>query len=111
MLGPSAGAVSSIPAIFVASIALRALLFALESYEKRSILLSRFQGLNREVTSGTFSRVLFSWLMPLMRLGYGRNLGLDDLDTLETKMEAERLGKSLEERWSNGRKRPRQACL
>ncbi|KLU87011.1 hypothetical protein MAPG_06017, partial [Magnaporthiopsis poae ATCC 64411] len=101
MLSSSAGVASSIPALFVTSAALRTLLFALESYEKRSILLPRFQGLNREVTSGTLSRVLFSWLVPLMRLGYGRNLGLDDLDTLEAKMEAEKLGKSLEDRWDS----------
>ncbi|KAL8329941.1 hypothetical protein RB597_005302 [Gaeumannomyces tritici] len=81
---------------------LRAIIFALESHEKRSILLSKFRNLNGEVTSSTLSRVLFSWLMPLMRLGYRRNLGLDDLDTPETKMGSEKLRRRLEERWNMG---------
>ncbi|KAL8369750.1 hypothetical protein RB595_000201 [Gaeumannomyces hyphopodioides] len=99
MLDPT-GVASAIPALFVTSTALRAILLTLESHEKRSILLSKFRSFNREATSSTLSRVLFSWLMPLMRRGYRRNLGLDDLDVLETKMESEKLRKCLQERWN-----------
>ncbi|KFA49912.1 hypothetical protein S40293_01213 [Stachybotrys chartarum IBT 40293] len=87
-----------IPILQTSSLAVRIVLFTLESTNKRGALL-KSDNLSYEVTSSTISRSLFHWLMPLFRAGFRRNLVLDDLYPLDATMEAKPLHTMLRKKW------------
>ena len=93
----------TIPAVFTCTLALRAAMCILESCVKRSILQQPYQRLSKETTSGTVSRSVFFWLMPLFRQGYKKILSLNDLDTLDEKLISEPLGEKLAKAWAEGK--------
>jgi hypothetical protein len=65
--------------LFTTTVATKALVLAAEVWEKRSILLSRYQGVSPEMTSSILSNGVFWWLNPLMKTGFGRFLTFTDL--------------------------------
>ena len=97
------GAHWSIPEVFACALAIRAVMFGLESYEKRDILAVSYQSLSKEVTSSTLSRSTFFWLVSLFRNGYQNNLTLDDLDPLDPELQTEGLQKIFVEAWGKGK--------
>lgn len=70
---------SSIPRLYTAAATIKLLILAAEAWEKRAILLSRYQYLSPEATSGILGRSVFWWLNPLMKAGFGRFLTDQDL--------------------------------
>ncbi|KAK1450990.1 ABC transporter [Colletotrichum cuscutae] len=95
MLGPH----QTIPAIFTCTLAVRAVMILLESTEKRRILVPEHKGYSKEVTSGTFNRSVFFWLMSLFINGYRNILQLDDLYPLDPKLASEPLYRRLAGAW------------
>ncbi|TLD19247.1 hypothetical protein PspLS_09793 [Pyricularia sp. CBS 133598] len=95
MLGDS----RTIPAVFTASLAIRAIMLILESTEKRSILLPELKGCSHEVTSGPLNRGVFFWLSTLFLRGYSKVLSLNDLYPLDEAMVSEVLYGRLAEVW------------
>jgi len=61
------------------TIAVKLLVLVAEVWEKRSILLSRYQGVSPEMTSSILSLAVFWWLNPLLKTGFGRFLTFTDL--------------------------------
>jgi hypothetical protein len=69
----------AIAQLYTSAAAIKLLGLAAEAWEKRSILLSRYQHLSPETTSGILGRSVFWWLNPLMKAGFGRCLTDQDL--------------------------------
>jgi len=65
--------------LYTSSAAIKLLVLAAEAWEKRSILLDRYQHLSPETTSGILGRSVFWWINPLMKAGFGRFLTDRDL--------------------------------
>ncbi|KAJ5946543.1 hypothetical protein N7454_003382 [Penicillium verhagenii] len=76
------------------------LLVILEAVEKRSILKPEYQGYPPEATAGFYSRAAFYWLNPLFKVGFSRNITVEDLFVLDKELSSERLLAIFEEQWS-----------
>lgn len=70
---------STISRLFTSTVAIKLLVLSSESWEKRPILLSQYQHLSPEATSGILARSVFWWLNSLMRTGFARSLTDHDL--------------------------------
>ncbi|KAJ5901475.1 ABC transporter integral membrane type 1 [Penicillium taxi] len=70
---------STISSLFTATVAIKLFVMTSESWEKRPILLSQYQYLSPEATSGILARSVFWWLNSLMRTGFTRSLIDHDL--------------------------------
>ncbi|KAJ0117931.1 multidrug resistance-like protein [Diaporthe amygdali] len=79
---------TSVRAVFTASFALKACLLVLEAKEKAGLIIGNDRQSNPEVTSGLYSRGLFSWLNPLLLDGFRRLLKPADLYALDKSMKA-----------------------
>ncbi|PKY07569.1 multidrug resistance-associated protein [Aspergillus campestris IBT 28561] len=82
-----------------AALGVKLLLFILEAVEKRSVLKSKYSKYPPEATSGVFNKFFFWWLIPVFRAGFSRILAIDDLFTLEKKLNSKRLSDTLETSW------------
>jgi ATP-binding cassette, subfamily C (CFTR/MRP), member 1 len=92
-----------VPAIASCSFALRIAMLLLESVSKRPILTADSGRYSRAETSSTLSRSIFGWLAPLFMTGYKKQLGLEDLDYLERKLQSKSSYTALEKSWNKGR--------
>jgi hypothetical protein len=61
------------------AVVIKVVALAVEVWEKRSILLSKYRDLSPEVISGILSHAVLWWLNPLMRTGFGRFLTNEDM--------------------------------
>lgn len=84
--------------------AVKIVMYILESTEKRSILISDLDmdDLAKETTSSTLSRVSFFWLMSLFLKGYNHILKLEDLYALDPALHSKALHAPLSEAWAKG---------
>jgi ATP-binding cassette subfamily C (CFTR/MRP) protein 1 len=53
-----------------------------------------------EETRGIGNRSLFLWLLPLFRMGYKKKLSLEDLNSVDEELSAQRLRPRLERKWN-----------
>ncbi|CAG7955917.1 unnamed protein product [Penicillium olsonii] len=74
-----AGHDSAISGLLTSTVAIKVFILTSEAWEKRSILLSQYQNLSPEATSGILARGVFWWLNSLMRTGFIRSLTYHDL--------------------------------
>jgi ATP-binding cassette, subfamily C (CFTR/MRP), member 1 len=86
----------------LAAVVLKIVILALETAEKRSFLRGPFRTLPPEVTSGIFSRWLFSWQLPLFRMGYSKHLEIEDLFGLDKHLNSQYLQNLLQVEWLQG---------
>ncbi|KAL3446335.1 P-loop containing nucleoside triphosphate hydrolase protein [Aspergillus insuetus] len=70
---------STISSLFTAAIVIKLAVLTSEAWEKRPILLSQYQNLSPEATSGILARGVFWWLNSLMRTGFARPLTGPDM--------------------------------
>ncbi|KAL2851083.1 P-loop containing nucleoside triphosphate hydrolase protein [Aspergillus pseudoustus] len=70
---------SAISGLFTSTVAIKLFVLTSETWEKRSILLSPYQDLSPESTSGILARSVFWWLNSLMRTGFARPLTGHDM--------------------------------
>lgn len=70
---------STISGLFTSTVAIKLFVLTSEAWEKRPILLSQYQYLSPEATSGILARSVFWWLNSLMRTGFTRSLTDHDL--------------------------------
>ncbi|KAK5989200.1 ABC multidrug transporter B [Cladobotryum mycophilum] len=83
-------------ALMTVALGLTLLAFILESIEER-------KGLNLgapEEFSGIWTRTAFTWLVPTLRRGYARIISLDDLPSLDRKLESRVLHRQIVFAWS-----------
>ncbi|RYP83764.1 hypothetical protein DL769_001296 [Monosporascus sp. CRB-8-3] len=88
------------PALLTASLAVRAVMFVLESTEKRGILISPYKDYSVEMTSSSVSRSVFFWLTSLFLSGYEKVLAMEDLYPLDTRMHSAPLHQALVTKWA-----------
>jgi ATP-binding cassette subfamily C (CFTR/MRP) protein 1 len=93
---------SSIPAVFTANLALRAVMLLFESTEKRSILTDEYKNVSEEGASGPYNLGVFYWLSSLFFTGYKKILEHEDLYQLDDKLRTEPLAKKMSEAWAEG---------
>lgn len=94
--------ISAIPAVFTASLALKAVMLLLESTEKRSILLDEYRDAAPESVSGPYNLGAFYWLSTLFFTGYRKVLEREDLYPLDDELQSETLAKSMFGAWDKG---------
>lgn len=70
---------STISGLFTSTVALKLLVLTSETWEKRPILLSQYEYLFPEATSGILARSIFWWLNSFLRIGFTRPLTNRDL--------------------------------
>lgn len=93
---------SSIPAVFTANLALRAVMLLFESTEKRSILTDEYKNVSKEGASGPYNLGVFYWLSSLFFTGYRKILAHEDLYQLDNTLRSEHLAKKMSEAWAKG---------
>ncbi|KAG1269716.1 hypothetical protein G6F68_000016 [Rhizopus microsporus] len=92
--------------------ALSVIIFVLENVPKpvgQYILLEEHD--SPEEKSNIFSRLTFSWMTPLMRLGYQKPLTMDDLWNLNTEDQSAIIGARFEKDWEKEMKKPNPSLL
>lgn len=65
--------------LLTSTIAIKFLILVMEGWEKGGILYPQYKTLSPEATSGIYSRSVFWWLNPLMKIGFGWFLTYQDL--------------------------------
>ncbi|PHH87336.1 hypothetical protein CDD83_8998 [Cordyceps sp. RAO-2017] len=91
----------ALPALFTASLAIKAALLALESIDKDSFLPPAWRARSPEERSGVFSRGLLLWLHRILFQGRKHTLHPQDLYTLVPGLETRRLSSAFWEAWSS----------
>ncbi|QKX61831.1 uncharacterized protein TRUGW13939_08987 [Talaromyces rugulosus] len=82
---------STISGLFTSTVAIKLFVLTSEAWEKRPILLSQYQCLSPEATSGILARSVFWWLNSLMRTGFARSLTDHDLLPIHASLAAQTL--------------------
>ncbi|EHK50430.1 multidrug resistance-like protein [Trichoderma atroviride IMI 206040] len=90
---------SSIPAVFIANLALRAVMLLFESTEKRSVLTDEYKNVSEEGASGPYNLGVFYWLCSLFFTGYKKILAHEDLYQLDDTLRSEPLANKMSEAW------------
>lgn len=70
-------------ALFTLTVAIKIFMLTSEGWNKRPILLSQYQHLSPEATSGILARGIFWWLNPFMRTGFTRSLTMHDMHPID----------------------------
>ncbi|KAF4334279.1 multidrug resistance-associated [Fusarium beomiforme] len=94
-----------------ASTAFKLALLALETVEKRRILISREKPISKESTSGPFSRGFFVWLNSLLISGWATVLTNNDLPTIYEKLSSEKLAIRFAKSWKNATSKSKKPSL
>ncbi|CAM1511520.1 Fc.00g090330.m01.CDS01 [Cosmosporella sp. VM-42] len=97
----------SIQAVFTASFSAKAALVVLEGWDKSRYLIGAGRVYSPEETAGLYGRAVFSWVTPLMKMGFRRLLNPADLFTLDEGMAAAGLNERFWHYWNkapSGRK-------
>lgn len=89
-------------AVLSASAAFKIAVLALETVEKRRILIDTDTEKSKESTSGPFSRGLFVWLNSLLMSGWATVLTNNDLPTIYEKLSSEKLAVKFAKEWDGG---------
>jgi ATP-binding cassette, subfamily C (CFTR/MRP), member 1 len=88
--------------LLLCSLALRFILFVLESLSKRGRLHPRYQHMQEEWTRTLIHEAGFWWLNPLFAAAYSKNITLKDLYPLEEPMRSEGWHNVFVHAWDNG---------
>ena len=72
----------------------------IEAVEKRGILLEPFKDLPPEATSGVYSKSVFWWVNPLLRIGFDKTLRTKDLFTLDDALSSANLRDRFCRKWA-----------
>ncbi|KAL7947355.1 P-loop containing nucleoside triphosphate hydrolase protein [Trichoderma barbatum] len=87
---------SPVPILMTLNLSLTLFALILESIEERK----RLSNGSPEEFSGIWSRISFSWLIPLLKTGYDKVLSQEDLPNLDTRLQSRLLRHQLITTWS-----------
>ncbi|KAL6921168.1 hypothetical protein FSST1_005194 [Fusarium sambucinum] len=87
------------------STVVKIMMLSVEAIEKRGFLRPEYRELPSEVTSGVFSHWLFSWQLPLFRVGYSHDLKIESLFPLEKHFKSSYLQNMLQTTWATAPKK------
>ncbi|KND90065.1 Multidrug resistance-associated protein 1 [Tolypocladium ophioglossoides CBS 100239] len=95
----------AIAGLFSASLAFKAMLLLLETFEKRPYLMPPYRNLPLESTSGIISRSFLWWLNGTFQKGFRSLLSFDDLNVLDDSLTSAKLDETVGKAWGR-RKQP-----
>lgn len=92
----------TIASLFLVTLLLRAVLLALESLQKWRDDATLPDGVSREMMQGIFAHTFLWWLNPLFKIGYKRDITMDDLFETDRGLKGDVLGARLLRCWEKG---------
>ncbi|KAF5673240.1 multidrug resistance-associated 1 [Fusarium denticulatum] len=92
---------ATIPAVFTAAFALKAIIIVLEGWSKAPYLLAGSGPHSPEVTAGLYARAVFAWVTPLLQTGFRKLLRPMDLFELDEEMGSAGLVGGFWKHWHN----------
>ncbi|PLB43601.1 P-loop containing nucleoside triphosphate hydrolase protein [Aspergillus steynii IBT 23096] len=87
--------------LLTSTVAIKCLILVMEGWEKRGILYPQYRCLSPEATSGIYSRSIFWWLNPLMKIGFDRFITYQDLYPIDDNLAAKSLLTKIENAWNS----------
>lgn len=93
-------AARSIANLLSLSVAIKSGVLITEAVEKRGILLEPYRGLPPEATSGIYNQSVFWWLNPLLRIGFGKTLQIEDLYNLDEDLASTNVENRFKRAWA-----------
>ncbi|KAK1982529.1 ABC multidrug transporter [Colletotrichum cereale] len=93
----------SVPLVRTGGLVAKAVVFLLESMSKRSYLEVSYSQASPEVLGGVINRILFLWLIPILRRGYRTCIELDQLPCLDSELSVARQQARLARVWKDWR--------
>lgn len=88
--------------LLTVQVILKVLLLAAESVSKPVIIAIPARRVSREEKAGIFGKSFATWVNPLLRLGWKKNLVAEDLDPLDESLDGEAVLERLSSAWKNG---------
>ena len=92
--------VRSIAVVEALSACIKFGLLVSEAASKRPYLRERYQNLSLEATSGTYSKAVFWWLNGLLKAGYSKLLGVQDLGNIDEGLASVTVGHRFASGWA-----------
>ncbi|KKP03904.1 hypothetical protein THAR02_03992 [Trichoderma harzianum] len=90
---------TGISILFTTTTGIKLAILILENIPKRLLPTSVDKGISPEELSGIFGLSLFTWILPIMKLGFRKTLAIDDLYVIDGEMASERLGHKTQREW------------
>ncbi|KXH42483.1 ABC transporter [Colletotrichum nymphaeae SA-01] len=100
-LPPQNNSEGYIALLLTVQVILKVLLLAAESVSKPVIIAIPARRVSREEKAGIFGKSFATWVNPLLRLGWKKNLVADDLDPLDEGLDGEAVLERLSSAWKN----------
>lgn len=89
----------AVAGILIAIVVAKSLLLLVETKDKASVLLPEYAKLSAELRSSLFSRAFFTWLFPVLFMGFKSVISSDDLPAINEKLASQTLTAKVERRW------------
>ncbi|KAI6777269.1 hypothetical protein HG530_001214 [Fusarium avenaceum] len=89
----------AVAGILIAIVVAKSLLLLVETKDKASVLLPEYAKLSAELRSSLFSRAFFTWLFPVLFMGFKSVISSDDLPAVNEKLASQTLTAKVERRW------------
>lgn len=89
----------AVAGILISVVVAKSLLFLVETKDKASILLPEYSKSSAELRSSLFSRAFFTWLFPVLSMGFKSVISSDDLPAINEKLASQTLTTKVEQRW------------
>ncbi|KAK0757803.1 hypothetical protein N5P37_009819 [Trichoderma harzianum] len=91
---------TEISILFTTTTGVKLAILILENIPKTLIPTSVDKGISPEELSGIFGLSLFTWILPIMKLGFRKTLAIDDLYVIDGEMASEYLGHKTQREWN-----------
>ncbi|KAL7953907.1 hypothetical protein V8C34DRAFT_320442 [Trichoderma compactum] len=85
--------------LFTTATGIKLAILILENTPKTLLPTSVDKGISPEELSGIFGLSLFTWILPIMKLGFRKTLVIDDLYTIDREMASKYLGHKTQREW------------
>lgn len=102
---------TTIAAFLSLSLVVKCTVLVNEAVEKRSLLHARYRDLPPEATSGVYNKSIFWWLNPLLKIGFGKNLDVEDLFNLDQELASANISSRFRQRWARANFRGQHTLL
>lgn len=90
---------TGISILFTTTTGIKLTILILENIPKTLLPTSVDKGISPEELSGIFGLSLFTWILPIMKLGFRKTLAIDDLYVIDGEMASEYLRHKTQREW------------
>ncbi|KAL6807485.1 P-loop containing nucleoside triphosphate hydrolase protein [Trichoderma camerunense] len=91
----------SVSVLFTTTIGFKVAILILENTSKKLLPSLVDGGTSPEELCGIFSLSLYTWILPIIKLGYRKTLTIDDLYSIDNEMSSEVLGLNAQQEWDS----------